>query len=416
MKNPTIALGGLVALTLATAGCFVGDEPADPESSSDSAVSTTADALRDWYPIVSAEGLLFSADSAEAKLRGCPNGDPSQASLAVFHAGGNGSLPVPENEAWPPSAAKSEALENLVGTLHQIRAYLRPICVRLVVVGTGASPSAADAGYFAGQPSQRLAGERPGDFARRRQEYAAGRLRRGIDFVFTHFPSAPSYTYLGGSMSSVLGASMVNDFWSADAQGAAMTRLRRVIVSGVAAGNFLMADASTSPRPAATTCPAPKDQSGGFSCALAGVAFAELGDTPVSDGNLFPPGRGLSRFLAAGGKLNMFSGTEDALFGYPRPGAWTGPEGVANFQEQAHVPCGHVDCSDDAASEGSVGVTNANLPGATHTNTWTFPKRETAAPGGSDSVPHYMCRRIAYDLHPTWSQAKRTAVCSRPAP
>ena len=61
-------------------------------------------------------------------------------------------------------------------------------------------------------------------------------------------------------------------------------------------------------------------------------------------------------------------------------------------------------------------MTRADLAGATHHDTWTFPRASTAAPAGADNVPHFLCRRIARDLFPRTTQEIRTRVCSRPVP
>jgi hypothetical protein len=124
-------------------------------------------------------------------------------------------------------------------------------------------------------------------------------------------------------------------------------------------------------------------------------------------GNLYPDARNLRAF-AASRAFSSFVGTNDELFGWSTTNTtpWTGPQGVADFAAATALQCTVPDCSDNPSAVGSRAVTFYAVPGATHSNTWDF-----TSPDGT-YIPFEICRKMAYDLHPTWSQARRNSVCN----
>lgn len=322
-------------------------------------------------------------DNGPMSVAQCAFRDPNHASTAVVFLGGDG--------RWPSYAGAPADQDGLLRTFHNLRGYLRRICVRLVIVGGRTT-------YWVNGPSTPNPGTDRYQLARDRVDSAARNISVAIDQELQRHPVSNELFYLGGSMSALLGAAWINRGWTPNSTDRAYVRLLRAFFSGPPAGNLTH------------VCAHSVSGSTG-QAAVQWISTRPCAEfTDASRGNLFPSGARLVDF-ASRRAISAFVGSADELFGWPQsvsPGvpAWTGGQGVADFSSATGVRCSSPDCLEDPSAIGARRMTFFELPGATHSNTWDYltPQRTY--------VPYEICRKAAYDLHPTWSQARRDAVCS----
>ena len=160
------------------------------------------------------------ADSNETAFSHCPVGtNASNRPVALWFGGGDGTL-----------AYNGVDLTGLAGTVAPFRTALRTACVRLVVMLT-------TSGYFANAP----AAASTYASGRKRLDVATRDVRVVINKALATYGGVTKYWFLGGSMSSMIGAKLVEtneDTSATDPDGSvpstsrAATALRGVFLAG----------------------------------------------------------------------------------------------------------------------------------------------------------------------------------------
>lgn len=208
---------------------------------------------------------------------------------------------------------------------------------------------------------------------------AAGNIAWAMDRVLTYFyPSAKRVTYVGGSASAGLGAKLIetkyNDLITPTTSAVPWSRVKRFIFSGPPAGNLATACRYTS----ATSdfYGVPSGFTGKPNCTEYLKFLAVNGVSDIS-GNLYGSASESTKTAArnAGLRINMFVGTEDALFGWPAAGMASGPQGVENYMAVSNLwpnMTGIPSTAAAASAHVDAGITYGTMS-ATHSNVWSRP-------------------------------------------
>ena len=356
LRTSVLVAGGAGILT---AGCV-----ADGTSASSEAQVAFEAATDNWQALPSYSSNNFTvtpwADSNETAFSHCPVGtNASNRPVALWFGGGDGTL-----------AYNGVDLTGLAGTVAPFRTALRTACVRLVVMLT-------TSGYFANAP----AAASTYASGRKRLDVATRDVRVVINKALATYGGVTKYWFLGGSMSSMIGAKLVEtneDTSATDPDGSvpstsrAATALRGVFLAGPPIDSLAkLCDAehnNASPHVNTTSNPlgvfALTTVTGTSSCTTLRTLS---GSDP---GTMFDAAKMKLAILHhpislyVGEKDEIWSGSQSAS---PPAPYWTAVQGTTNFTTDTGFLSSQIV---NGVSKPSLGTMEI-VSGATHTTTWT---------------------------------------------